>query len=130
MKTSDSTMPKRGGGIEQHARRGFAARGGGPGPAGFVRNLHPVDFWQRAQHAGVDGFDDFPALRAAAHVGLIRGDDEQKPGRFQPCAPGGHVVVELELLHAARRIGQPVPHDRPVDHAIAVEKHRARPSLT
>jgi hypothetical protein len=69
--------------------------------------------------------DGFSALCAAAYVGLVRDDNQEKFRCLKPCATGRHVFVEFEILEMGRRMWMTIPDDSPVEHSIAIQEYCA-----
>ena len=71
-----------------------------------------------------------PALRAARDVRLVGDYDEGETRSLEPDQGLVNTRQDLEILHPVRRVGPPFPHDRPVDHAVAIEKYRGAGAVT
>lgn len=108
-------------GAEQHAGFGFAAIAMRLPLAGMIANFHALN-GQLRHEPGMDFFHGGLFQRAAANVGLIGGDDEQKAGGFQFRAGFGDAGKDFKIRQGARRIGFAIAFDGAIDDAIAIEK--------
>ena len=68
-------------------------------------------------------FHHFPALDTRGHIGLVRDDDDQKPGLAQCMDRSLYSRKKLELFQSGWGIRLSVTHYRAIDSAITIEKH-------
>src|SRR5216684_2892483 len=74
---------------------------------------------------GVNCVDVRARSFAGGDVGLVGDDDIEESRRTQRLQRLAYAGKQLQIGKRARRVRLAVAHDRLVDHAVAVEKHRA-----
>lgn len=89
----------------------------------MITNFDRVERRHRGTKSCVHRLDRFLALGSAADVGLIRNHHQKKAGRFQSRAFFGDIRIDFKIVDACRRKGKSVANERPVQHAIAIEKY-------
>lgn len=109
---------------QHHSGCGFA-KIGGHSLAGIVADLDMINRQFRAQPP-VHGLDHSLILRAAPDVRLIRHDDQKKPVLFQDAARFGHARQKFEFGNAGGWMRVTVHDHRAIEHAVAIQKNRAR----
>ena len=83
-------------GIQQHPGLRFTAERRFALP-GITTDFDARDLGDQSLQFGMDGFNHNLALRAAAHIRLVGGHDQDKPGLMQCPAGGRYIFVQLEL---------------------------------
>ena len=113
-----------GGGVEQHARRGFAAAVGRvvDALAGCVADFDARDLRDEFSQVGMHDFHIRQRLRAAADIGLVGGDDQNVTGGVEAAAGFRRIRIEDKFLEGGRRVRLPRLHHRDVQRAVAVEE--------
>jgi hypothetical protein len=71
------------------------------------------------------GLDRFASLGAAAHIGLVRDDDEEEVRCFEPSATSCCIFVQFEILDTNRRIWLTVPDDDAIKYTVPIQKDGA-----
>jgi hypothetical protein len=73
----------------------------------------------------VHGFHDRLALGAPTHVRLVGDDHELEPSGFEFLTGFRHAREEFEILQTRGGIRFAVTVDRPVEHAVSIQKNGA-----
>jgi hypothetical protein len=73
-------------------------------------------------HFQIHRFNGFATLGAAANVGLVGDDNQEKVRSLKPRTSVGNILVKLELLDVRWRIRHSVTDNDPVDYSVAIEK--------
>jgi hypothetical protein len=92
---------------------------------GMIANLNAIKQWKRRLHFQIHRFNGFATLSAAANVGLVGDDNQEKVRSLKPRTSVRNILVKLELLETRWRIRHSVPNNDPVDYSIAIEKNCA-----
>jgi hypothetical protein len=70
-------------------------------------------------------FDRRTVLGSATHIRLIGYDDQEEMCRLEASTGVHDTIVELEFLHACRRVGPSVADDRTIEDAVTIEENSA-----
>src|SRR5712692_7673842 len=73
----------------------------------------------------MDSVDTFTRLLAFGDIRLVGYHQQEKAGSLQVLKGFLHAGEDFQLGHRGRRIRFSVPHSRPIEHSVAVEKDRA-----
>src|SRR6185312_10019091 len=82
---------------------------------------HVVDR-QRCGERGIDLVDPLAPLRAAGYVGLIGYDQQQVSASLELEECAKRALDDTQLLDRRGRIGDPLAHDRFVEHSVPIQK--------
>src|SRR5438094_810391 len=77
---------------------------------------------QRLEQRGVHRLHHLPPLGPASDVRLVGDPDEEQARGPERPKRGGGIGEDFEVSQRGRRIGLPVPHNRPVQHSVSVEE--------
>ena len=88
----------------------------------MITNFNAIH-WQLPTHFRMNRLDNFFFERSAAHVRLVRHDNEQKARLFQTATRLRHFGKNLKFAQTCRRIRQPIALQRTADDPVTVEEN-------
>lgn len=111
-------------GSKEHAWFRLAAVAIGLASARVKAGFDAIE-WQKRAHVLMHVLDRFARHQTTSDIGLVGGDDEEKPSITQSLAGFSDARQDFEFAHPRGWIRQVVADDRTVNYTISIQEDRA-----
>jgi hypothetical protein len=95
--------------------------------AGVKTDLDRIQRRESTAEAGVHRLDDLARERPAPDIRLVRDGDKKEPGFLELRTAVNDVRIKLEVIKARWRLGKPIAHPRPIEHAVPIQEDGTPP---